>query len=382
MPRKTIKDNTDEIIDKAEKVLDDPVVEDDADQIYSVLDDALRRNKNIKRIAKSNPARDADYENVLLIGEAGSGKTARVEQWARERGVHLVKKLASSMTDGDVGGVVARDNETGKTAVRLSTTELDELGDVPNSVLFLDEFNRAYKSVRGDFLTIINNHTIPDAREPGGIRKLNNFLFTIAAINPATDEYNTDPLDSAERSRFRRIYVQADPKSTLRFLEKTYSEDARFWKKEQDLDEFKRAIGRLELARKLLGSKLFTFDTAETAKNATDKDPDASPLSPRTLTAALNSCDGTKSSFIDRFVSFANADKLPMIKTILSDYQDINLDDYDDIEDKANSALKFKPKKKKVAKKEEPEETVFKKEDDSLAAKLNSKLQRLAAQNN
>ena len=60
MPRKTIKDNTDEIIDKAEKVLDDPVVEDDADQIYSVLDDALRRNKNIKRIAKSNPARDAD----------------------------------------------------------------------------------------------------------------------------------------------------------------------------------------------------------------------------------------------------------------------------------------------------------------------------------
>ena len=71
-----------------------------------------------------------------------------------------------------------------------------------------------------------------------------------------------------------------------------------------------------------------------------------------------------------------------MIKTILSDYQDINLDDYDDIEDKANSALKFKPKKKKVAKKEEPEETVFKKEDDSLAAKLNSKLQRLAAQNN
>ena len=36
----------------------------------------------------------------------------------------------------------------------------------------------------------------------------------------------------------------------------------------------------------------------------------------------------------------------------------------------------------KVAKKEEPEETVFKKEDDSLAAKLNSKLQRLAAQNN
>lgn len=44
MPRKTIKDNTDEIINKAEKVLDDPVVEDDADQIYSVLDDALRRN--------------------------------------------------------------------------------------------------------------------------------------------------------------------------------------------------------------------------------------------------------------------------------------------------------------------------------------------------
>lgn len=80
MPRKTIKDNTDEIINKAEQVLDNPTVEDDSDQIYSVLDDALRHNKNIKKIAQINPARDGDYENVLLIGEAGSGKTARVEQ--------------------------------------------------------------------------------------------------------------------------------------------------------------------------------------------------------------------------------------------------------------------------------------------------------------
>lgn len=377
MPRKTIKDNTDEIINKAEQVLDNPTVEDDSDQIYSVLDDALRHNKNIKKIAQINPARDGDYENVLLIGEAGSGKTARVEQWARDRGVHLVKKLASSMTDGDVGGVVARDNNTGNTAIRLSTTELDELGAVPNSVLFLDEFNRAYKSVRGDFLTIINNHTIPDAREPGGIRKLKNFLFTIAAVNPATGDYNTDSLDSAEKSRFRRIYVQADPKSTLRYLEKTYSDDARFWKKEDDLDEFKRVMGRLELARKLLGSKLFSFDTAESYEQAADKDPDASPLSPRTLTATLNSCDGTKNSFINRFVSFANAEKLPMIKTILSDYQDVNLDDYSDVDDKANAALKIDPKKQ-ATKASEPEEQVFKPADnDNLAAKLRAKLNKM-----
>lgn len=281
------------------------------------------------------------------------------------------------MTDGDVGGVVARDNNTGNTAIRLSTTELDELGEVPNSVLFLDEFNRAYKSVRGDFLTIINNHTIPDAREPGGIRKLKNFLFTIAAVNPATGDYNTDSLDSAEKSRFRRIYVQADPKSTLRYLEKTYSDDARFWKKEDDLDEFKRVMGRLELARKLLGSKLFSFDTAESYEQAADKDPDASPLSPRTLTATLNSCDGTKNSFINRFVSFANAEKLPMIRTILSDYQDVNLDDYSDVDDKANAALKIDPKKQ-ATKASEPEEQVFKPADnDNLAAKLRAKLDKM-----
>lgn len=80
----TLGDKVEEIVDNAEETLDEPVVEEDPDLIFRVLDHALAVNReNVEdAIALEEMGEDPtyiQYQNVLLIGEAGTGKTARVE---------------------------------------------------------------------------------------------------------------------------------------------------------------------------------------------------------------------------------------------------------------------------------------------------------------
>ena len=46
----------------------------------------------------------------------------------------------------------------------------------PNSVLFLDELNRATKNVRGTLLKLIGERIIPDGNEPDGFKHLTNMI--------------------------------------------------------------------------------------------------------------------------------------------------------------------------------------------------------------
>lgn len=75
----TLKDKTDEIIKDAEKKLDDPVVTKDPDQIRDLLDRLLVVNKREQRKVQSGKKAKGDYLNALFIGEAGTGKTSRVQ---------------------------------------------------------------------------------------------------------------------------------------------------------------------------------------------------------------------------------------------------------------------------------------------------------------
>lgn len=358
----TLGDKVDQIIDNAEDSLDKPVVEEDPDLIFRVLDHALAVNKEqvedaIALEEMGEDPTDIQYENVLLIGEAGTGKTARVEAWAKSRGINLVIKKAGVMDELDLGGgVVKGDNNK---MMRLATDEFDDLDEVANSVLFLDELNRSSGKVRGAFLTLIQNHTLTDGRSH---RLLREMAFTIAAINPsdAALGYDVEPMDPAELSRFRNVVVTSDPEVALKYFEGQWRKKLLVAKTPQQ--KLKR-IGQIEIARKLLTSKNFKFDGPEDASKLVQASKPT--LQSRSLTMLLNSCDGTKQDFLNKWPEYCNPFKWQEIKAILADYEDPNLEDYEEVDDKATQVLKKKPE----AKKEEPEQSAFKKGLDANSFK-------------
>ena len=313
----------DRVVNKAEQVLDNPTVSSSKGQIESELDRALKVNqREIKNGGKN-------FQNVLFVGAAGTGKTARIKRWAKDRGINLVHVLASTMDDTDLSGALSPDNTNG-IVQRLASTEFDELGDTENSVLFLDEFNRAFESVRGTLLTLIQDHTVPDARVKGHARFLPNFLFTVAAINPSDGEYNTRKLDAAERSRFKRVDVYSDPTNTMDYLVKELQRQIDMSDDPEDILEFQRKQG---LAKAILGSRDFQFDTPEEIEaNSEDNGGNDLITTARSFTNLLWGCDGTKKDFLAQWNNYCNEQKLPLVKAILNDYKDK--------QDKANDALK------------------------------------------
>lgn len=196
------------------------------------------------------------------------------------------------MDELDVGGGVIK-GDNGK-MIRIPTEEFDELDEVPNSVLFLDELNRASGRVRGTLLTLIQEHRIPDGKN---MRFLHDMVFTIAAINPsdAAMGYDVEPLDPAELSRFGALKVASDPKVLLNYLKKLYNEEYQY----ADDDEEKLiALRKSEIAKKLLTNKNFKFDDADDVALLAQSGKAA--LNARSLTNLLNRSEGKKSTFINK----------------------------------------------------------------------------------
>ncbi|MBQ6627970.1 MAG: AAA family ATPase [Methanobrevibacter sp.] len=329
--KKLTEASLDDEVKKAENQIDnDKVVSGNKGQIEMALDRALSTAERQKRTGGSN------YTNIILIGGAGTGKTSAVRDWAAANGINLVLQNTSTMDETDLTGVVARSAE-GNSTVKLRSDVLRGLNQ-PRSVLFLDEYNRGRSSVRGTLLTLINDHLIDtgtdeESNVPGltGKYELKNMLFTVAAINPASGEYTTDELDPAEISRFRRVEVKTDKKHLLNILTKKFMKQA---EQEGATDEDRDIIaGQIGLLKKLLSDKQFQFDNEEDERAGYQKfGRDYTPLSPRSLTNLIAATDGTKEDFLDLYNDYCN----PMKKNTM----DMILQDYEDVDDKANSVFK------------------------------------------
>ena len=174
--------------------------------------------------------------NILLIGLPGSAKTASVKSWAESLNakgtkINLVPINAKNNDlEAYINGFTGRDQDNPNRVRQLYSSGLAAL-DKPNSVLFLDEFNRQVKPhIRASLLTLINEHEIGgedvDANgESTGIHKFKNLLFTIACINPAvTTDKGAAPLNDAELSRFAAILdnLDSDPASATDFWTKRF----------------------------------------------------------------------------------------------------------------------------------------------------------------
>ena len=292
-------------------------------QIETVLDRALDLNEEQHELGKHN------FQNILLIGEAGVGKSSIVRQWAKDNDINLFEVRAAGMDDTDLGGVISRgEGDYSNVVQRLASTEFDKL-DRPRSVLFLDEYNRAPKSVRTNLLELVNSHVVPDPRTESGQRYLPNFLFTIAAINPPTADYDTDEMDMAEKTRFRNVDITPRSDELLRYLTKELQDQSD--RASSDVRR-KRALGRLQLAQTLLSDKSFEFDSSEDIAKSKESG-NGLALNYRTFTNLLFGSDGTKQDFLNNWNEYTNNLKKNMAERILSKYQDID--------DKATDALKY-----------------------------------------
>lgn len=317
-------------IDSAEKVLDNPEVYSGEGDIEKALDRALRNNRQQIKYGSRN------FINVLFTGPAGTGKTARIKAWAKKNNINLVKTIAGTMDEADLGGVPVANVADG-VAIKLSTTQFDSLQTEPNSVLFLDEWNRAPRAVRATLLNLIQDHEIPDYRQKNGMRFLPNFLFTVAAVNPSDDlGYNTDSLDDAELGRVMEYEVAPDSKLWLDYVRDILTNQKKQAEESNDTESVKEFTGRLAIVEKLISDPRFSFDSQkdiEESKKAKDKGTgNGKILTYRNLLDVLNSSDGTKKDFLSLWNRKCNSLKKQTVEEILRDYKDVD--------DVANSALK------------------------------------------
>ena len=326
-----------------EKILDridfEPV--DNPNDITNALDLALETAIDALEYGRKTAGAAS---NVLLVGGAGTGKSSIVNQWAKKRNVNLISKNASSFDKTDMGGGVAPEvDDAGKrknSMTRLTNTEFDSL-QTPGSVLFLDELNRADPEVVGSLLTLILDHKVPDNYSEGGTKFLNGYLFTIAAINPADEDTyeGTNEFDNALLDRFRQIPVYANVpqyrKHLLKELKDNLEKDKAMYEKRHDERSFKKmkaTEGRIKLADTILSSPEFEFDSIDDERE--DKILQNKILSPRGFSALIRICNGTKEDFLNKWDDFCNVNKKDMVEQILTTYKDVD--------DKANSALKYK----------------------------------------
>lgn len=293
-------------------------------RIENALDKALKKSRTYQA---RGTTRKSDFPNVYIVGPAGFGKTEIVFQWAAENGINLVRKDAGSMDASDMGGMKARDAEDSKYATRLGTKEFEQLKK-PNSVLFLDEFNRARADVRSALLTLIQNHIVWSPYEEGEVEFLDNLLFTVVAMNPNNASYGgTNKMDNAEVTRGRILRVSPNAQEHLNYLKKHYAEEMENAANDEDRME---CAGRIGIATALLTDPDFRYDVDRDEEEHEDEDM-YQPLTYRTLKLALDDCDGTKADFLEVWPDFINRDKLTMAERILNDYVDVK--------DRANSVF-------------------------------------------
>lgn len=267
-----------------------------------------------------------DGVDLLITGLPGSGKTGITKQWAKDRGVNLFYLNAKN---DDLGAIlngfpvdtVETDEEGNQVhkVTRSFSNALDRL-DEPNSVLFLDEFNRAAPKLRASLLTLINEHTV-EGPNKDGTRRFDNLLFTVACINPSVP---TDPgamdLNDAEMSRFvDSMDWDSKVDDALRYINFHLGRIIKNLDPKDDNYGFLyvRYQKILNLANALLGDPNFDFDNRDDLLDLfNDK---AKMLNQRAITDALMSHGYSKTKFlnwVDKYSKFLEKDRI-MIHDIL-----------------------------------------------------------------
>lgn len=148
-----------------------------------------------------------------LVGLTGIGKTAIVNQVAKELGYELIYFNMAQQNEGDNAIPVPKNMEKeDANIVYILHHKFQEILKNPDKkyIVFADEFTRAQITVISEWMTIINE------RQFQGHKFGENVRF-IAAMNPTTSmkgfsdtDYASTEMDDAHAARFTFIYMEAD----------------------------------------------------------------------------------------------------------------------------------------------------------------------------
>lgn len=335
-----VEDNSvsDEVADVAEQIADDTWK---AEDLIPGSEAAISLNNGtgalnaalITAVRKKKAGDDSDYPNIILSGLAGFGKTAMVKAFCKEHHLNLFECDAKSLDIATVGGIPypKKDKDGTYKQMPITSSYWDKLS-LPNTILFLDEFNRAQDNVAGTLLGLINNHDLPMTTEGkdgkfSTMKHFDNILFTVIAINPASNVFaNVAEFTPEKVSRGVLLYnIKPDRNELLTCLRKIYGQILA----NPYLDEDTHNVyeGQLNIAEALLTDRSFTFDDKnDVEKIHTDNNSTGDLtqfLNYRTLTGALSACNGTKLNFLSQLYYYRFSDaKQTMIKNILKNYSD------------------------------------------------------------
>ena len=148
-------------------------------------------------------------KNILIAGEAGTGKTEMLRSAANELGLSM-KYYSSSTLDpfADLVGIPVPNTLT-KLVEYYRPKEIDEA-----QIIFFDELNRADPKTINAVMEIIQFKSING--DP-----LRNLKCVVAAINPVETGYNTEELDIAVRDRFD-FFLTSDVVADYAFFKGKY----------------------------------------------------------------------------------------------------------------------------------------------------------------
>lgn len=132
------------------------------------------------------------YQNVMLVGRHGIGKSEVLTHYFTAKGVKVVTLFLGQMSDpGDLIGLPARDEKTGRTTFMPPYWFPTDGQPV---ALFLDELNRARPEVLQTIMDLALNRRLAGRDLPEG-------STIISAVNDG-EEYQLTDLDPALVSRF------------------------------------------------------------------------------------------------------------------------------------------------------------------------------------
>ena len=154
---------------------------------------------------------------LAIVGDAGTGKTSIIRQWAKDNGYELNLFLANTASEDDVAGAISPDH-TRKLAVSYPLEKLHR-STTTKTVLFLDELNTARREVQDPLLTLIQDRTLPNG-EP-----LHEDTIIVTAINPSAT-YNNHELSPQLRNRFMWHYHKPNEQAWVNWVKTTQLGDS------------------------------------------------------------------------------------------------------------------------------------------------------------
>ena len=144
---------------------------------------------------------------VLMYGHAGIGKTEIIKQLGKELDMKVKIVVLSKFEQGDLMGMPV---VVGDKTVYMRP---EWLPSEPNTILFLDEINRAPVYLRQGLLELIQERQVGDFTLPEGCR-------IVAAANPDTEDYIVSDMDDqALLTRFAIITVENSASDLANYLQ-------------------------------------------------------------------------------------------------------------------------------------------------------------------